>query len=148
MSSDKNLEMALKLLVRKNYHSLELTKKLKEKGMTEEVLHPVIERLQKDGYLDDAAWEEAFISRYCRKGKGAAALGNDLHAKGLLSLLPKLKNKVESNEKELIKAQIQRFKGNLDNPAEKSKFFQRLQRRGFKTSDLVGFFQDIEPTFD
>ncbi len=136
--AEKSLETALRMLVRKNYHSLELAKKLKEKGIGAEEIPSVLERLKRDGYLDDPAWESAFVESFIKKGRGAAVLGNYLHAKGLLSLLPRLKSRVEKGEKTGLEAQIKKFKGDLDDPKEKQKLFQRLQRKGFNIEQILG----------
>ncbi len=128
---DKNLETALRMLARKGYHSLELAKKLKEKGVEPGDIAEVVEKLQKLGYLDDEAWENSYIDAFVRKGRGSGALGYYLHAKGLLSLLPKLKERVQDGEKTGLEAEIKKFRGDLEDPREKQRLFQRLQRRGF-----------------
>ena len=129
--TDKNLETALRMLARKGYHSLELAKKLKEKGIGPDDVAEVVEKLQKMGYLDDEAWENSYIEAFIRKGKGSSALGYYLHAKGLLSLLPKLKERVQDGEKAGLEAEIKKFRVDLEDPKEKQRLFQRLQRRGF-----------------
>ena len=128
---DKNFETAIRMLGRKGYHSLELAKKLKEKGISQPEVADVVEKLQKMGYLDDEAWENSYIDGFVRKGRGSGALGYYLHAKGLLSLLPKLKERVQEGEKASLEAEIKKFRGDLEDTREKQRLFQRLQRRGF-----------------
>lgn len=133
----KSLQTAMRMLARKSYHSLEMTKKLKEKGIDFEEIQEIVKKLKQDGYLDDEAWEESFLAGFLRKGRGSAVLGQYLHAKGLLSLLPKLKARVQAGEEEGLQIEIKKFKGDLKDPKVKQKLFLRLQRRGFNIEQII-----------
>ncbi len=124
--------IALSLVARKCYHSLELTKKLKEKGLEEDKIVPVIQRLIQDGYLDDESWESRFIEGFAHKGKGAHLLAASLHPRGLLSLLPKLRKVLLTKEEETLERLVIKHQG-----IEKNRLIQRLQRKGFNLDSIL-----------
>ena len=131
------LVLALSCLSRRSYHSLELQKKLREKGVSEEEIPPLLERLQRDGYLDDDAFETRFAESFCRRGKGPHLLQAVLFQKGLISLLPRLKIKVLQGKDGALEREISKFRGDLSDPKEKRRLIQRLQRKGFDIEEVL-----------
>lgn len=131
------LVLALSCLSRRSYHSLELQKKLKEKGVSEEEIPPVIEKLRRDGYLDDEAFEARFVESFCRKGKGPHLLQGALYEKGLISLYSRLKEKVLQGKDGALEREIAKFRGDLTDPKEKRRLILRLQRKGFDIEEVL-----------
>jgi regulatory protein len=80
----KARDAALSLLSYRARTSVELKRRLKRKGFDEEVSTATVERLDRLGVVDDAAFAESFVRDRVRlKPHGVRRLGQELRAKGV-----------------------------------------------------------------
>jgi len=115
---------AFSLLARKSYFSKELAGKLKEKGYEEKEIAPLIQSLQKDGWLDDQELAKRYIAQKKRKGYGAKVIAYELKQKGgELSI-------AIDDEEEVLRAFVEK-RYLKDLPEKREKVIGALMRRGF-----------------
>ena len=136
---------AMNLLARRDHGFRELLDKLSTKYpdfSTEELIKPVLERLQDEGLQSDLRFVEAFVSYRSKRGMGPLKIAAELHPRGLsqelvtdalygsgidwqelcrLALFKKLGNK--AGKARLETAEIQRC-------------VRFLQQRGFPHEDI------------
>ena len=80
----KARDAALSLLSYRARTSVELTRRLKRKGFDDEVAAATVERLDRLGVVDDAAFAESFVRDRVRlKPRGPRRLVGELRAKGV-----------------------------------------------------------------
>jgi regulatory protein len=80
----KARDAALSLLSYRARTSVELKRRLKRKGFDEEVAAAAVERLDRLGVVDDAAFAESFVRDRVRlRPHGVRRLGQELRAKGV-----------------------------------------------------------------
>jgi regulatory protein len=122
---------------------LEVERKLKMKGFSEEVIKDVVEKAKNLGYLNDSRFVEEWI-RY-RKNK---KFGN-LRIKEELINLGISRETIEENLKEdddfltcvsLLKQKAKNLRNNFN---QKRKIFNFLKRRGFSTELIKKAFKEI-----
>jgi regulatory protein len=63
--------------------TVELRKKLKEKGFSEEDIEQTIPRLEASGFLNDVLWAKLYLQSLWRKGKPKSILAMKLREKGI-----------------------------------------------------------------
>jgi len=86
-SNDEEIQAqrkALELLGRREHTALELSRKLKSRGFSQEASALALANLQKSGYLDDKRYAEAWVrSRLKRRPEGYPRLAAGLARKGV-----------------------------------------------------------------
>lgn len=122
---------------------LEVERKLKKRGFSEEVIEEVIKKAKTLGYLDDLKFAQEWI-RYKKNKK----IGNLKIKEELLTLgIPR--EIIEDNLKEeedfsnclfLLKKRIKNLKNNFK---EKRRLFAFLKRRGFSDEVIKKAFKEI-----
>ena len=74
--------VALRLLARRDYSRLELAQRLRARGIAAVEIEPLLEDFERLGYLSDARYAQALVSR--RAGRfGVRAIARDLHDQGI-----------------------------------------------------------------
>lgn len=63
--------------------TVELRRKLKEKGFSEEDIEITIPRLEQSGFLNDVLWAKLYLQSLGRKGKPKAIISMKLREKGI-----------------------------------------------------------------
>ena len=71
------------LLARREHGRVELTRKLRQRGASAEMIDQALDRLTEDGLLSEARYLESFISYRARSGHGPARIREDLNQRGL-----------------------------------------------------------------
>lgn len=71
------------LLARREHGRVELTRKLRQRGATDELIEPALDRLVEDGLLSEARYLESFISYRANSGYGPARIREELGQRGL-----------------------------------------------------------------
>ncbi|MBK0060410.1 recombination regulator RecX [Pseudomonas sp. S44] len=74
---------AMDLLARREHGRVELTRKLRQRGATDELIEPALDRLAEEGLLSEARYLESFISYRSNSGYGPARIREDLSQRGL-----------------------------------------------------------------
>jgi regulatory protein len=73
----------LRLLARREHSTLELTRKLDQRGFTAAAIEPALERLREDGYLSDARFAGALARHRAAQGYGDLRIRAELAQHGL-----------------------------------------------------------------
>jgi regulatory protein len=71
------------LLARREHGRVELTRKLRQRGATPELIEPELDRLTEEGLLSEARYLESFVSYRARSGYGPVRIREELSQRGL-----------------------------------------------------------------
>ena len=74
---------AMDLLARREHGRVELTRKLRSRGATDELIEAALDRLAEEGLLSEARYLEAFVSYRARAGYGPLRIREELTQRGL-----------------------------------------------------------------
>ena len=141
------MSFALKLLGLRNHSREELLRKLLKKGYSKENIEPVLEKLTRQGVLDDRIFGMDLIRSHCRrKPSGKLKMRSELRKKGVPdTIIGDLLKEYESDVLCLKAAEkkIGSLHGNEADRKKKLEVF--LRNRGFEWQEvqsvLMHFFQ-------
>ncbi|MEI6569612.1 MAG: recombination regulator RecX [Verrucomicrobiota bacterium] len=138
-NSSNAMAFALKLLGLRSHSSEELERKLLKKGYTAECIEPVLEKLKKQGVLDDRMFGiEVIKSRSRRKPSGKLKMRAELRKKGVSEpIIEELLNEYASSE--LCYRAAEKKIGSLhgtSNTEKKKKLEVFLHNRGFEWQEI------------
>ncbi|MGY4534260.1 regulatory protein [Pseudomonas sp. TE3786] len=74
---------AMDLLARREHGRVELTRKLRQRGATPELIQPELDRLTEEGLLSESRYLESFVSYRARSGYGPVRIREELGQRGL-----------------------------------------------------------------
>ncbi|WP_314488604.1 recombination regulator RecX [Pseudomonas sp. MLB6B] len=74
---------AMDLLARREHGRVELTRKLRQRGASDELIEPALDRLAEEGLLSEARYLESFIRYRSNSGYGPARIREELGQRGL-----------------------------------------------------------------
>ncbi|UXH38951.1 recombination regulator RecX [Pseudomonas promysalinigenes] len=74
---------AMDLLARREHGRVELTRKLRQRGASDELIEPALDRLAEEGLLSEARYLESFIRYRSGAGYGPARIREELGQRGL-----------------------------------------------------------------
>lgn len=74
---------AMDLLARREHGRVELTRKLRQRGATPELIEPELDRLTQEGLLSESRYLESFVSYRARSGYGPVRIREELGQRGL-----------------------------------------------------------------
>ncbi|MFJ4387534.1 recombination regulator RecX [Pseudomonas sp. NPDC089408] len=74
---------AMDLLARREHGRVELTRKLRQRGASDELIEPELDRLTEEGLLSEARYLESFIRYRSGSGYGPARIREELGKRGL-----------------------------------------------------------------
>jgi regulatory protein len=74
---------AMDLLARREHGRVELTRKLRQRGATDELITPALDRLTEEGLLSESRYLESFVSYRARSGYGPMRIREELGQRGL-----------------------------------------------------------------
>lgn len=72
------------LLARREHGRVELVRKLRQRGATEELIGPALDRLTQEGLLSEARYLESFIRYRAHSGYGPVRIREELVQRGLV----------------------------------------------------------------
>ena len=135
------MRYALTLLSKAMNPTKKLIQKLKTKGVSSSTAERVIERCQKNRYLDDMAWAEATVRNEMRKGNGPRRIIMKLITNGIeKSLAEDVIEKEFSGATETIQRLIAtKYKSrDLSSYEGRGAVIAALMRKGFDLTDIEG----------
>jgi len=135
----KARDAALSLLSYRARTSVELERRLKRKGFDDEVAASTVERLDRLGVVDDAAFAESFVRDRVRlRPHGMRRLGQELRAKGVdedvaRAAIAEVMDREGATELDLARAAAARWKPlpGEDPARARARLAAFLARRGF-----------------
>jgi regulatory protein len=74
---------AMDLLARREHGRVELTRKLRQRGASAEMIDIALDRLSQEGLLSESRYLESFVSYRARSGYGPARIREELGQRGL-----------------------------------------------------------------
>ena len=74
---------AMDLLARREHGRVELTRKLRQRGATDELIVPALDRLAEEGLLSEVRYLESFVASRARGGYGPLRIREELAQRGL-----------------------------------------------------------------
>lgn len=74
---------AMDLLARREHGRVELTRKLRQRGATLELIEPALDRLVEEGLLSESRYLESFVASRARSGYGPLRIREELSQRGL-----------------------------------------------------------------
>ncbi|AEB59323.1 recombination regulator RecX [Ectopseudomonas mendocina NK-01] len=72
------------LLARREHGRVELTRKLRKRGASEEMIDTALQRLSEEGLLSEARYLESFVAYRARAGYGPQRIREELGQRGLV----------------------------------------------------------------
>lgn len=72
------------LLARREHGRVELVRKLRQRGATDDLIDPALDRLTEEGLLSEARYLESFIRYRARSGYGPVRIREELTQRGLV----------------------------------------------------------------
>lgn len=143
------LAAALRILTRRDLSTTELTRRLKDKGISDTLVEETVARLEESGYLNDSRFARQWAESAIRNGRAyGPRLRLDLARQGVpaeivTDLLASLA--AEYDEMETLTALLLRKFTGFDHASasdrEKRRVMQYLQRRGFSTTAIFQAFR-------
>ncbi|AZD06690.1 Regulatory protein RecX [Pseudomonas chlororaphis] len=74
---------AMDLLARREHGRVELTRKLRQRGASPEMIETALDRLTEEGLLSESRYLESFVSYRARSGYGPMRIREELSQRGL-----------------------------------------------------------------
>lgn len=74
---------AMDLLARREHGRVELLRKLRQRGASDELIEPALDRLAEEGLLSESRYLESFIAYRARAGYGPLRIREELTQRGL-----------------------------------------------------------------
>ncbi|MGP9825921.1 recombination regulator RecX [Ectopseudomonas khazarica] len=74
---------AMDLLARREHGRVELTRKLRKRGASQELIEAALQRLSEEGLLSEARYLESFVAYRARAGYGPQRIREELGQRGL-----------------------------------------------------------------
>jgi regulatory protein len=139
---------ALAYLSRREYSCAELARKLTPLLEEGESLEPVLDALQKDGWLSDSRFAESLVHRRASRFGATRIIGElKRHAVGD-ELIEQVATELRGSECDRAKAVWQKKYGRLaDNPVERAKQARFLAARGFSHATIIKLLRGVDEDF-
>ena len=133
----KALKTALRILTRRDHATAELSGKLRQRGIENDVIEEVLSECRRLNYLDDDRFAAGLIRHYKRKGCGPLRLRKEFHRRGLKGAKSQqlLGNAFGGGEELKIACEVAEKKlKSIENPEPhkvREKIYRFLSSRGF-----------------
>ena len=139
----KALNTALRILTRRDHSKYELSRKLKARGYTEDIIGDVVSECERFGYINDERTAEVFIRQLYKKGYGLKRIRFELKSKGLRGkhvqgILAKSISEADERlcAEKIFQKHANRFQRDTDELKRKDKVYRFLYGRGF-SNDVI-----------
>ena len=141
-------ESALRLLAAGDKTCRELKNRLERKAYPAPVIETVLERLQKKGFLNDAAFAAQLVDRLLYKSAGKKKIAFELARRGfagpvIAGQLERLTPETEQGSLEEAGLKQWRRYRRLDSAARQKKVFAFLARSGFESGMIRAFLERL-----
>ncbi|HEX6550342.1 MAG TPA: regulatory protein RecX [Gammaproteobacteria bacterium] len=140
--------VALRLLVRREHSSREITAKLTSRGYQHEAVLAVVTALAEENLLSDSRFVEEFVASRARRGSGPVKIREELRGRGVDEALVEatLMEHAETWAANAASVRRKRFGAALPQDyAERARQARFLQQRGFSTEAIRAALKgDIE----
>jgi regulatory protein len=145
----KALEIAIRLLTRRDHSVYELEEKLKLRGISADVIHRVVAECSRWNYLDDDRTARLCIRELHRKGFGVRRIRAVLHAKRLEgfrteALLEDLLagGRENENARRMARKKLRLLARETDRRRRRQKLYRYLLSRGFPDAVIADVLRE------
>lgn len=155
-NQNQALKFAIKLISFRRRSVFEITKRLEQKGFTENIIKQVLDELNQCKYLDDEKFAESWINdRINFSPRGRALIKKELIEKGVAENI--VDEKIgellgEEKELELSKKLVEKKLKTLDKDIGKNKTLQKigsyLQSKGYSSCIICEVLKNMLPCED
>jgi regulatory protein len=140
---------ALGYLSRRDYSRTELAAKLARHAAEDEAIEPILDALEREGWLSDARFAESLVHRRAARF-GASRIVSELKRHALRdTLIEDVSAGLRESEWDRAKAVWQkRYRGHVaQTPAERAKQARFLAARGFSQAIIVKLIKGVDDDF-
>lgn len=143
-SAEAVKKRAAKILSHHSISKNELSKKLCEKGFSEEDSAKTAEWFSERGMIDDTAFARQVAEYYKRRGCGELRIRQELLRRGIeRELIEETISELGSSEGELCALIEKKLRGKAPDADEKRKLYAFLLRRGFKYEEIRSAMNEL-----
>ena len=136
---------AAKILSHHSISKNELSKKLREKGFTDDESEKTAEWFSARGMIDDTAFARQVAEYYKRRGCGELRIRQELSRRGIeRGLVEETLSELGSSEEELCALIEKKLRGKMPDADEKRKLYAFLLRRGFKYEEIRSAMNELK----
>jgi len=136
-SPGKVLDVARRILSRRDHGISELARKLKARGFAPSQIQNALKELEAGGYLDDTRCSRALLESELGRGHGLAYVRAKLRQRGLPSSDDPSDLQAEAESLRLFVRRKNLLKSTLTGNAERAKILRFLRGRGYTASAIV-----------
>ncbi|MBO5302492.1 MAG: regulatory protein RecX [Lachnospiraceae bacterium] len=145
------IRRAMHLLERQERTEYQLREKLLQNAYPQEAVEEAVSYVKRYHYLDDVRYAHTYV-RYHQEKKSRMRLKTDLMRKGIAKdvIDNALDDEYVNDEREQIRNLLEKkkFTPETADTAEFRKIYQFLQRRGFKSSDILSVMKNKDMLYD
>jgi regulatory protein len=146
----KSLNTALRILTVRDHSKYELERKLKQRGITGQLLDNVIAACERYDYINDVRTAQVYIRQRKRKGYGLKRIRYELTKKGLKGdriqgILTECMSETDEREcaHRLLQKHFDRFARETDILKRKNKIYRFLHTRGFSEGIISELIKNV-----
>lgn len=146
----KALNVALRLLTRRDHSKYELARKLKQRGIRPEVIDKVILACEEYDYINDDRAARLFIGQLIRKGYGNNRIRHELKMKGLRGkrisgIIGEILSEYDERESAegIVQKYAKKFERESDPQKRKEKVYRFLYARGFSKEVILELMREF-----
>lgn len=136
---------AARSLAKRNMSHSELSKKLRERGFSEDASEKTAAWFEERGLIDDESYAAMLMREYSRRGYGIMRIREELRRRGISKEISEnLLEEYEGGESEIIKLIEKKLGGRAPDADEKRKLIAFLSRRGFKFDEIRSAMAEMQ----
>jgi regulatory protein len=139
--SRQALNVAVRLLTRRDHTRYEIRQKLKQRGFGPTVIKAVVAECERLNYIDDERTARVYIGQLVRRGIGFRRIAIELKKKGLQGksiegILEQQQSEIDEREiaRRVLQKKIKNFERESDPKKRRDKIYRFLDYRGFNRS--------------
>ena len=140
-ASRQALNVAVRLLTRRDHTRYEIRQKLKQRGFSSDEILAAVSECERLNYIDDERTARVYIGQLVRKGFGFRRIAIELKKKGLQGksiedILEQLQTEIDEREiaRRVLQKKIKSFEREADQKKRRDKIYRFLDYRGFSRS--------------
>jgi len=137
----KAMNVAVRLLSRRDHSRLEIQQKLKQRSCSKELIDKVVSECERLNYINEERTARIYISQLARRGFGFRRIRLELKKKGLAgdgfeAIIKDSSSEIDEKEiaEKIIQKKMKHFKREGDHKKRRDKIYRFLYARGFRES--------------
>ena len=147
----KALNAALRILTGRDHSKVELTRKLKQRGLSPHDIQKAVSECERLDYINDERTSRVVINQMIRKGLGFNRIRHELNKKGLRGppiehILAEMESDLDEVQgaERILEKNIRRFEREGDLKKRRDKIYRFLYARGFSQDTIRRLIHKFE----